>query len=87
MRLKASQLREMTDEELAQKRSALKKELFDLRYQAKMGRVDKPHRMREARKEIARIETILTERMAGTLLSTEEVQKSKRSVPVREKKK
>jgi len=62
MRLKASQLRDMTDDELAQKTNALKKELFDLRHQSKMGRIDKPHRIREARKEIARIETVLSER-------------------------
>lgn len=65
MRLKASQLREMTDEELTQKMGAVKKELFDLRHQAKLGRVDKPHRISEARKEIARIETILNERRGG----------------------
>lgn len=62
MKLKASQLREMTDEELIQKRGALKKELYDLRHQAKMGRVEKPHRMSQARREVARIETILNER-------------------------
>jgi large subunit ribosomal protein L29 len=62
MRLKASQLRELTDEELAQKKGAIKKELFNLRYQAKIGRIDKPHRMSQARREIAKIETILTER-------------------------
>lgn len=61
MRLKPSQLREMTKEELIQKKITLKKELFDLRHQAKMGRVDKPHRIGEARREIARIETILKE--------------------------
>lgn len=62
MKLKASQLRDMTDDELMQKTNTLKKELFDLRHQSKMGRVDKPHRIRGARKEIARIETVLTER-------------------------
>ncbi len=62
MRLKAAQLRDMTDEELIHKKGTIKKELFDLRFQAKVGRIDKPHRISEARKEIARIETILTER-------------------------
>lgn len=61
MKLKASQLRDLTDDELIQKRGAIKKELFDLRYQARLGRIEKPHRMSQARKEIARIETILTE--------------------------
>ena len=62
MRLQVSQLRDMTEDELIQKRSVLKKELFDLNYQMKMGRVDKPHRIAAARKEIARIETILREK-------------------------
>lgn len=62
MKLKASQLREMTDDELVNKKISIKKELFELRHQVKIGRLDKPHRMSGARKEIARIETILTER-------------------------
>jgi large subunit ribosomal protein L29 len=62
MKLKASQLRDMTNEELDQKKGAIKKELFELRQQAKMGRIDKPHRISQARKEIARIETILNQR-------------------------
>ncbi|NQT06859.1 MAG: 50S ribosomal protein L29, partial [Candidatus Omnitrophica bacterium] len=53
MTLKVSQVREMTDDELLQKVGALKKELFALRYQQKIGRVEKPHRMNKARKEIA----------------------------------
>ncbi len=62
MRLKASQLREMTAEELNQKKTAIKKELFELRYQLRLGRVEKPHRMKAAQREIARIETVLNER-------------------------
>ena len=65
MKLKASQLREMTDEEIMQKKGTINKELFGLRQQAKMGRIDKPHRINLARKEIARIETILNERKKG----------------------
>ncbi|MEE8360341.1 MAG: 50S ribosomal protein L29 [Candidatus Omnitrophota bacterium] len=62
MKLKASQLREMTNDELALKKGGIKKELFELRQQAKMGRIEKPHKMSQARREIARIETILTQR-------------------------
>ena len=64
MRMKASQLRDMTDDELIHKKGALKRELFDLRHEVSMGRVDKPHRLSQARKEIARIETIVKERGA-----------------------
>jgi large subunit ribosomal protein L29 len=62
MRVKASQLREMTNDELGHKKSAIKKELFELRYQATLGRVDKPHRIGQAKREIARIETVINER-------------------------
>jgi len=64
MIVKAAHFREMTDEELLLKKSAIKKELFELRQQAKIGRVDKPHRIRAAKREIARIETVLNERKA-----------------------
>ena len=62
MRVKASQLREMDDDELVSKRNTLKRELFNLRYEVRIGRVEKPHRIAQAKKEIARIETILNER-------------------------
>jgi large subunit ribosomal protein L29 len=62
MRLKASQLRDMTSEELGQKKASIKKELYELRYQSRLGRIEKPHRIGEARRELARIETILNEK-------------------------
>lgn len=62
MQIKPSQLREMTDEELILKKLTLKRELFDLRQQVKVGRVEKPHRIGQVKKEMARIETILNER-------------------------
>ena len=61
--MKTKQLREMANEELAQKEKDLKKELFDLNYQRKAtGRVEKPGRFRMIRRDIARILTLLTER-------------------------
>lgn len=62
MRVKAPQLREMTDDELLQKKNSIKQELFNLKHQVRLGRVEKPHRIQEARKEVARIETVLIER-------------------------
>ena len=52
----------MTDEELGQKKTSIKKELLELRSQSRLGRVDKPHRIRQAKREVARIETVLNER-------------------------
>ncbi|MDP2912407.1 MAG: 50S ribosomal protein L29 [Candidatus Omnitrophota bacterium] len=60
--MKANELRNMTVDEIMQKVGALKKELFDLRTEAKAGRIEKPHRINEARKDIARCETVIREK-------------------------
>ncbi len=62
--MKAAELRQMTDEELKAKLDELKEELFQLRFQkaAQAGAVDKPHRFRQIRRDIARILTVLRER-------------------------
>jgi len=67
MPLKTSQIREMTDDELRHKAEALRKDLFELVTQAKSGRAEKPHRINQTRKELARVFTILNERkLEGT---------------------
>ncbi|TYP50315.1 50S ribosomal protein L29 [Thermosediminibacter litoriperuensis] len=60
--MKAKQIRELSDQELVQKLKDLKSELFNLRFQSATGQLDNPMRIREVRKTIARIKTILTER-------------------------
>jgi large subunit ribosomal protein L29 len=60
--IKANELRNMTVDEIRMKMDALKKELYDLRTEAEAGRVEKPHKIRHARKDIARCETILREK-------------------------
>ncbi|SHM85684.1 large subunit ribosomal protein L29 [Caldanaerovirga acetigignens] len=60
--MKAKQIRELSDQELVQKLKDLKSELFNLRFQSATGQLDNPRRIREVRKTIARIKTILTER-------------------------
>jgi len=61
---KPQELRGLTAVELNEKVSSLEKELFDLRGQAASGKIEKPSRIRQARKEIARILTILKEKRA-----------------------
>ena len=61
MALKAKDIRNMTAAEINQKISAVKDELFKLRFEQKTGRVEKPHRIKEAKKEIARCFTVLKE--------------------------
>lgn len=60
--INANELRNMTADEIRQKMEAMKKELFNLRTDAKMGRVEKPHKLSELRKDIARCETVIREK-------------------------
>ncbi len=60
--MKASKIRELTDEELNQKLSTYKEELFNLRFQLATGQVDNPMRIRDVRKNIARCKTVLRQR-------------------------
>lgn len=62
--MKIHELRELSDDELRARLDELKEELFQLRFQkaSQAGAVDKPHRFRAIRREIAQIKTILNER-------------------------
>ncbi|NNE90748.1 MAG: 50S ribosomal protein L29 [Verrucomicrobiales bacterium] len=56
------ELRELSNEEMATRRRDLKEEMLNLRVQQEAGQLENPARIRTARREIARIETILSER-------------------------
>lgn len=60
--MKVKELREMTSEELNAKLNGLKEELFNLRFQLVTGQLENPMRIREVRKTIARVKTIIRER-------------------------
>jgi large subunit ribosomal protein L29 len=60
--VKAQEMRDLTGDELRQRLSDLKEELFNLRFQAATGQLDNPMRVRTVRKDIARVKTILRER-------------------------
>ena len=60
--IKANELRNMTADEIKLKIEALKKDLFNLRTEAKAGRIEKPHKINELRKDIARCETVIREK-------------------------
>ena len=53
------ELRGLSQEELAKKENELKKELFDLRFQAAAGQLDQTARLNEVKKQIARVKTCL----------------------------
>jgi large subunit ribosomal protein L29 len=60
--VRTSELRDMTREELAQKESDLRKELFNLRFQQATGEIENPRRIRTVRKEIAKVLTVMAEK-------------------------
>ena len=59
--MKASEIRELTAEELSAKLGELKKDLFNLRLQLATNQLDNPIRIAEVKKDIARVKTILRE--------------------------
>ena len=65
MKLKAHDIRQLSIPELKEKVGSLEEELFNLRFQATMGQLANPLRMRIVKKEIARVATILHEKKTG----------------------
>ena len=63
--MKSSDVRSKTADELKDQLVDLKKEQFNLRFQRATQQLEKPARVREVRRDIARIKTILTEKNAA----------------------
>jgi large subunit ribosomal protein L29 len=63
--VKAEALRELTPEELGDKRRELQDRLFRLRLQKSLGQLDDPLKLRETRRDIARVETVLRQKQAS----------------------
>ena len=57
--MKAAEIRELSVAELNEKLSDLKAELFNLRFQHAINQLENPMRMKEVKKDIARIKTVL----------------------------
>ncbi|HLV31624.1 MAG TPA: 50S ribosomal protein L29 [Chitinispirillaceae bacterium] len=60
--MKAKEVREMSREEIEKKVDELEEELFNLRFQAKMGQLANPLQLRLVRRDIARAKTIINEK-------------------------
>ena len=60
--MKVKELRNLKSEELQKKITESKKELFELRLKQSTGNLDKPSKVHELRKDVARMKTILRER-------------------------
>jgi len=63
--MKASELREKAVDELQHREQELAEQLFALRLQKTTGQLEKPAKMRTARKDLARVLTVLNEKKQG----------------------
>ena len=59
--MKAKEIRDLTSDELQQKVTDLKEELFNLRFQHGIGQIENPTKLKETKSDIARVMTIIRE--------------------------
>ena len=60
--MKMAEIRKLTTEDLYKKLEENKKELFNLKFALSTGNLEKPHRIKELRHEVAKIKTVIRER-------------------------
>ncbi len=64
--MKIQEIQELTPQELASKKRELKEDLFNLRIQQQSGQLERPHLIRIARRNIARVETVLSTKSSSS---------------------
>jgi len=62
----AEDLRTKSDDQLAEQLTELKREQFNLRFQSATNQLERPARIKEVRRQIARIKTLQTERQSAS---------------------
>jgi large subunit ribosomal protein L29 len=65
--MKIAEIRKMDEKQINAKIADLKEELFNLKFQAGLGNLEKPMRMNEIKRTIARCKTVLTEKASKVL--------------------
>ena len=65
--MELKKMREMTDAELIAELAKMKKNLFNLRFQHVTGQLENPVKMRETKRDIARVKTIIREKELAKL--------------------
>ena len=60
--VKATAMREMTEDEIRERITELRAELFNLRFRNSMKQLDNPLKIREGRRELARLTTVLNQK-------------------------
>ena len=64
--MKATEFRELTEDELLNKEEELKDKLFKLKFQHALGQLENAMKLKNIKKDLARIKTILREKNKGT---------------------
>jgi large subunit ribosomal protein L29 len=64
--MKATEFREMTEDELLNKQEELKDQLFKMKFQHALGQLENAMKLKNIKKDLARIKTILKEKNKGT---------------------
>ena len=73
--MKIVEVRTLTDSELVSKKKEARQEYFNLRLQQTTGALEKPSRLGELRKDVAKFETVLSERRLGLKVKSREAKK------------
>lgn len=63
--MKIKELRELSVDELGARKRELRQEMLNLRVQQQIGQLENPSRLRTLRREVARIETLITQRASA----------------------
>jgi len=74
--MKIAEARNLTDSELVSKKKDARQEYFNLRLQQTTGALEKPSRLNELRKDVAKLETVLSERRLGLKVKSREAKPS-----------
>jgi large subunit ribosomal protein L29 len=60
--MKIAEIKELTIKELETRKREMRQEIFNLRIQQQAGQLEKPHMLRSLRRDVARVDTVLTEK-------------------------
>ena len=74
--MKIADVRNLTDSELVSKKKDARQEYFNLRLQQQTGALERPSRLNEIRKDVAKLETVLSERRLKLTVKSRVAKKS-----------
>lgn len=60
--MKIAEIKELTLKELATRKNEIRREILNLRIQQQAGQLEKPHMLRNLRRDVARVETVATQK-------------------------